>query len=110
MVIQKRKIIDLRGIKIYAVECQDTSLINEMATKMATLSAEAGMENVGAVFRERLRTGFPPEVKIYLRSNTQQGLKEFRSDLLAKQFGGGGHVGAASFIISKREFRDIFIE
>jgi hypothetical protein len=41
-----------------------------MATKMATLSAEAGMENVGAVFRERLRTGFPPEVKIYLRSNT----------------------------------------
>lgn len=53
---------------MYGVECSDTSLINDLGTKLAGISFQAGFQNVGMVYREYVRLN-QNEMKIHLRSD-----------------------------------------
>ncbi|CAD8161367.1 unnamed protein product [Paramecium pentaurelia] len=96
----------------YALYCDDLSIMNPLGNALGILAMRSGDQNLGAVYHDDKSNS--TQYKIHLRSahHDENGvlLNRFRCDVLAESFGGGGHVGAASLYMKKKEWKKLMFE
>jgi nanoRNase/pAp phosphatase (c-di-AMP/oligoRNAs hydrolase) len=75
-------------------------LVSRLGNLLAQKSQQAGLRGAAAIiYEEPKMSNADSKYKISLRS-----LQDEDVSVVAKQFGGGGHKNAASFIIEKKAF------
>ncbi|CAD8160454.1 unnamed protein product [Paramecium octaurelia] len=96
----------------YALYCDDLSIMNQLGNALGILAMRSGDKKLGADYHDD--NSNYTQYKINLRSahHDENGvlLNRFRCDVLAESFGGGGHVGAASLNMKKKEQKKLMSE
>jgi len=79
--------------------CDYGGVRSELGHRLAVMSQEAGLRGIAAVVYHEELMKDDSKVKISLRS-----VEEEDTTVIAKTYGGGGHMNASGFVIDKEQF------